>query len=369
MKKIVLLTTAIVTSFSGFAQNRSAATPSGQKAISSIPSFNVGNTLGKSTAEGDTFAFTHITTGDTVTFYYVGGSPYDSGYLNGTNAYDDKAFAERYDFYSPDSSIKVAGVISRFGGTWSQSSTNTVTFKVWTQGPKTAITGNPLYYWSGFPNTELASEQVGITQLRMGVGSAPDTQKLTWFTTPTNYLNDSFFVGYQLNYTFASANGDTIALYGDQQGERNDAVPFTVQNGDTIWQVRNATQYSDNTWNDNFQVATNLYHNLEILPVFIVHITTGVNGISKNNFTLFGNYPNPATNSTNVKYALKAATTISVSVMDVTGRVISTINEGTVASGDHEVTIPTSQLAAGNYVYVIRTGEGDAMAAQFTVAK
>lgn len=368
MKKLLLVSAAIALGTTGFAQNRGPVTASDKTVSLQLPAFNMTNVLGKSTGDGDTFATSHILTGDTVTFYYGDSSPYDSGFVTGTNAYGDKGFAERYDYYSPDSSIKIAGVIARFGGSWLPTSNKSINFRVWTAGPMTNVTGRPNLFLSGFPNAILATEQVNITQLRMGVAAAPDTQKLHWFTTPTGFLNDTFFVGYDINYTFANLAGDTIALYSDQDGERNDNLYYVV-GADTIITTRNATQYSDNSWHDNATDNYQLFHNLEIFPVYIVKYTTSVNGLSKNNFTLYGNYPNPATNSTNVQYAVKNTTEVTIDVMDVTGRTISTSNEGRVAAGEHTATINTSSLPAGTYVYLIRTAEGNGMAAQFTVTK
>jgi hypothetical protein len=74
------------------------------------------------------------------------------------------------------------------------------------------------------------------------------------------------------------------------------------------------------------------------------------------NLSVSQNVPNPFNGQTVVTYNLNEASTVSIQVMDVTGKVISTINEGTQASGAHNVTIDGSTLAVGTYFYTLTAG-------------
>ena len=97
MKKIVILLVAIISGFSSFAQ-RIHSVSAGPVIVTDLNNdvFYNNHPSGKTTATGDTLKLSHITTADTLTIYMVGTK--DSGYVTGTNIWDDKAFAERYDY-------------------------------------------------------------------------------------------------------------------------------------------------------------------------------------------------------------------------------------------------------------------------------
>jgi hypothetical protein len=78
-------------------------------------------------------------------------------------------------------------------------------------------------------------------------------------------------------------------------------------------------------------------------------VTTKVNEISKNNFILGQNTPNPFTSGSAVNYTLaKKANTATFTVTDVTGRIISSENVDTT-TGTHSVNL--GSYAAGVYYY------------------
>ena len=60
-------------------------------------------------------------------------------------------------------------------------------------------------------------------------------------------------------------------------------------------------------------------------------------------------YPNPTNSLTNVSYSLAKNSTVSVSVVDVTGKIVYTATEGNKASGNNKLQIETSALANGAY--------------------
>jgi hypothetical protein len=92
-------------------------------------------------------------------------------------------------------------------------------------------------------------------------------------------------------------------------------------------------------------------------------------GISNRGLTLFGNYPNPANGYTNVKFALNKATNATLTITDMAGRTLRSMDLKTVKAGENLVEINTSDLAAGNYFYMLRTSDGAGMAAQMTVIR
>ncbi|MBS1584146.1 MAG: T9SS type A sorting domain-containing protein [Bacteroidetes bacterium] len=361
MKKTVLLFIAVATCFGAFAQRK--ATHSGKNVVFGPAA------AAKSTAADDTVTMTNINlTTDTLTWYYADASPFDSGIVSGTDAYGDKGYAERYDWNAADSSLEVLGVVALFGGTYNAASTKTVDFKAWNQGAKTSVSTHTFY--DGFPGTEIAAKN-GVSIKTLGMGSTPtasDTPKLWMFTSPTSFLTDTFYVGYQINYNFAQLNGDTIGVYMNKDGERTAPI-YTMQGSDTVVNVKNATMYSDGTWHDNAVDNFGIQSDFFLFAYVVSHHTLSVQGITKNDLTFFGSYPNPATSSTNVKFALKKDAKVVIDIMDASGRMITSLDKGAITAGEHIVNIETSSFAAGNYIYVLRTNKGDGIASQFTVAR
>lgn len=60
-------------------------------------------------------------------------------------------------------------------------------------------------------------------------------------------------------------------------------------------------------------------------------------------------YPNPTNSLTNVSYSLAKNSTVSVSVVDLTGKVVYTATEGNKAAGNNQLKIETTGLANGAY--------------------
>jgi hypothetical protein len=365
MKKLVLLSVAAGVSAVAFGQR--AAVQSFQSAPVNVAQAHV---AAKTTAVGDTFITPLFTTADTFAFYYADNvAPHDSGFIHGTNAYGDKGFAQRYDVKASDSTVKVVGVYSLFGGTVSPSSSNTVDLNVWKQGAKTTW-GRPTLFNSGFPGTILATKTVNVRNL--GIGMTPtesDSFKINWFASATPLITENFFVGFTMNYTWGSIPGDTLGLYHSKQGNRT-AVGYTpFSTSDTTINNYNATMYADGTWHDNFQDNFHLYNKLYIRPIVVIYpASTGV-AITNNDFTFHGNYPNPATSATNISFALAAKTDVTIQVMDLNGRILNTISKTGLSAGENTITVETANLAAGEYVYVINTANGGGIASKFTVIK
>lgn len=362
MKKLFLLTLTAAISMSSFAQkvsfkNFTKSTGRSTTATSSFVHYN--NAANKTTQVGDTLAYYNYYSTDTIDIYYQSGY----GYLFGTNADSVTAAAERYYFDGADSSVSIIGTVAEFIGNVNANSTKKLTVKIWSAGSQTAIPGLNNAYFSGFPDQTLASKQVNFTALNL---TNTDVQL---FANPTSLVSGFVFAGYELDpYNWAAMNGDTVGLMATIPGERHSS-PIVVSGSDTIVNDQNAIKLNGGSWNDVYLATQGVATHLAIAPIFVVHNPLGVTNISKGGLTFFGNYPNPAVNSTNIKFALKNATDVTIKVMDMNGRVVNTISQSKLGAGEHIVPVETSALAAGTYIYSIRTSEGDGMASQLTIVK
>ena len=95
-------------------------------------------------------------------------------------------------------------------------------------------------------------------------------------------------------------------------------------------------------------------------PMVRFNFDPAIVGISENvagNMELGQNIPNPANNTTAINYSVNSNANVTLTVTDMTGKVVMTINEGTKAAGDYKVTLDASTLAGGMYHYTLSNGE------------
>ncbi len=367
MKKLFLLYIAVSLCSVSFAKNRTKTTACPVASCTENTWSSVG---ARTTAVGDTSFLTNIPSGDTLTIY-----KYDSGYgyVTGPNSNGDIGFAERYDINGADSSVTVLGVMAQFSGKVNPLSSKSVNFMVWDITAPTAIDSSLGY--SGFPRSGLDTVNVPVT--RLGIGTTKDTLKA--FLFPTAHLfNVSFFAGYTVSYDYTNLNGDTLGLASSKNGSSIKphltiiTVP-PVDSGantyDTLMNVQNATMWSDFSWHDNYTDNDSLYNNLAIFPIVAIGAPTSVAAITRNNLSLYGNYPNPACNETNIKFAVSQSAAVTIQITDMTGKVLDEVSDQSKSTGVHIMTVNTSQLAAGNYLYIIHTSTGDAIAGKMTIAR
>ena len=84
------------------------------------------------------------------------------------------------------------------------------------------------------------------------------------------------------------------------------------------------------------------------------------NGVTENvteNMELGQNIPNPFNNTTAINYSVAANANVTLTVVDMTGKVVLTVNEGTKAAGDYKIILDASTLAGGMYHYTLSNGE------------
>lgn len=390
MRNLLILFIALLACSPGFAQRR--ITTSTQP----INSFNpysdlfsrTGPTL-RTTAIGDTLAVRNIADTSVLVMHTATSGSNDSGYLTGTNYLLDQGFAEHYYVNGDDSSLMVLGVFAQFSGYVSDTSTQSVSFNIWDESPSVAI--NDTLSYNAFPQDALDTVSVPFAQLGLGNGTAPDTMKLYLFALPTPIWG-SFFAGYTINgnYSFSSSNNiglastvdsvaghdsytllttqtyaDTFYYAGDTTILSIDTFTYTTEN--IVRNVRNATMESDYSWYDNLTQNDSLRNHLAIYPIVAVLDPTGVKSVTKNNLTFYGNYPNPATSNTNIKFSLLKQDNVTIQIIDIRGQMISSIAQPGLDAGTHIVPVNTSLMPSGDYIYLIRTASGDGMAGKMTV--
>jgi alpha-amylase len=109
----------------------------------------------------------------------------------------------------------------------------------------------------------------------------------------------------------------------------------------------------------NTQTIQNI--NLEPYETIILNygpvLTSNENVENPQNFQLHQNYPNPFNPSTNISFYLPQSAEVQLSVYDVTGRLVATLENGLRNAGSHVVPFDASALSSGMYFYKIEAGE------------
>lgn len=100
----------------------------------------------------------------------------------------------------------------------------------------------------------------------------------------------------------------------------------------------------------------------------VATIDASVNENNAQNSILKQNIPNPAFGTTSINFELVKANTVSLSVYDVTGKLMKTINEGNLSLGMHTINVETATLDAGVYFYTLTVGD-EQMTKKMTVMK
>jgi glycosidase len=72
-------------------------------------------------------------------------------------------------------------------------------------------------------------------------------------------------------------------------------------------------------------------------------------------FRLEQNYPNPFNPSTKIRFTLANTSKIKLTVCDILGKEIRTLVDGKMTAGIHEITFDAGNIAAGVYIYSLRT--------------
>jgi len=132
-------------------------------------------------------------------------------------------------------------------------------------------------------------------------------------------------------------------------------VTVTCESGKVLWTLGNQPD-SDNS---GVQQSENGWFSLQSEPSIELNFdaTLSIEDENElNNLNVSQNVPNPFTGQTVVSYNLNETSTVSLQIMDVTGKVISTLNEGSQAAGAHNISVDGASLAAGTYFYTLTAG-------------
>ncbi len=200
--------------------------------------------------------------------------------------------------------------------------------------------------------------RVGVFSHKAGsIGGIPNLQLGTYVTKPFTALTAGTYNEVDLtplNLTMTS--GVNFHVTFDLIGTSGDTLQFITDDGASPTS-RSSSYYdagSGATWY-NFQDPLN-YGDGYNLVVRAYLSTTGVGGeqeivLLPDGFALKQNYPNPFNPSTTIPFDLEQGGRITLTVVDMLGRVVATLVDGEeYSAGSHLVTFDARNLASGAYM-------------------
>lgn len=276
------------------------------------------STGGGGTNSCDTIWLPSADPNDTWTLYPAQGG----GFISGNNAYGDLAKAESYTpvnstSYISDIIVYIGDIVSTSGDPNSR-----LAFVIYDMdGTGTSTTGTV-----AAPGTILGAGSVALSLL-----SSANPILIGMPSTVT--VNSPYAVG--VDFSLLSA-GDSVAI-------------VTTSDGDAGNSERSWEQWSDNSWHTFLEPNSWEYDvDLVLIPIECDQLPVGIaTQVEANEFYIF---PNPANNVLNVVSGSDLSNTSTLSVIDVSGQLIS---ETTLTN--KQTALDVSQLAAGIYFAKLTT--------------
>jgi len=165
------------------------------------------------------------------------------------------------------------------------------------------------------------------------------------FEDPLDLEADAvYFVGVIAEYE--SEGGLTVRAELDSDTDNSTGEYNVTGDGDFVWFT-----------SQNYTPAVRLITGARVA----VDELANMNGI-----TLAQNIPNPASNTTTFRFDLNSSRSVILEIRDISGRVVSTLSEGTLGAGSHTIDFDINHLSSGLYTYTL-IADGISLTKKMTV--
>jgi hypothetical protein len=109
----------------------------------------------------------------------------------------------------------------------------------------------------------------------------------------------------------------------------------------------------DNSGNQSAGDGANYIQDLNIMTYVTINTNIGLEENFTNGIKLGQNMPNPFAGNSTIAYELEKTGVVTFEIMDITGKKVLGINEGSKSAGKHNLTIDGSLLSPGVYFYTL----------------
>ncbi|OQX72228.1 MAG: hypothetical protein B6D61_14545 [Bacteroidetes bacterium 4484_249] len=154
----------------------------------------------------------------------------------------------------------------------------------------------------------------------------------------------------QNKFTEAIANYESVIL---NDPTYNDSVYAVIDIGNTYEEAGN---YKSTLGQLSYLIPASRARHVEKTVDLLLSLKTEEIKpiIEKGGFDLGQNYPNPFDNTTTINYYVPNQCKISFEILDILGREVLNLNQGTIQKGEQKITVDLSNFAPGVYYYVLK---------------
>lgn len=198
------------------------------------------------------------------------------------------------------------------------------------------------HLFDGFDDNFLAEQYGGILQ---------STDEFDIIAGNTNAVGEPVTTWYTLVFDepYLASAGDWLGAGFEHYGGSN------VQYGESKFTQDN-TAFIYGPFGSGS--AYDWYYTNEVPMVRLNLNPNAVNTISEESvnttgFEMFPSFPNPTNGVTRVQFRLDRAADVNFEVIDITGKVVYTLDMGTQAPGYNSISVDASEFAAGVYTYTL----------------
>jgi hypothetical protein len=186
-----------------------------------------------------------------------------------------------------------------------------------------------------------------------GEGESGNMRKMSKYIFVPNHV-DLVLTGHSHFYQRNFVSGIPHLVIGAAGGPLQD--PDT-----SAYTVKSAKEYNfaiiDVTLTD---LVVMVYNNTGGL-IDSLHLHKTITGVEKNNevvsnIVLYDNFPNPFSNTTNIKFLVAKSSDVKIVISDITGHEIKTLVNEKLKPGNYEYLFDGSSLPDGTYFYNIKAG-------------
>lgn len=220
-----------------------------------------------------------------------------------------------------------------------------------------------------FPSSVMEVIKVPLTDADIGIPGVNIKTKTIYanhFPVAGGGLVGAVF-GFKPGYSYALSDTaqNSFYFYSSMPNGTNTYITYVPDDWNVSQIVTRNGRYqqSPNEFNRLFMPTYSFllgYQLQEHLVSYYISGTFDV-GVKENNSSsglkVFQNEPNPANQTTLVRYELAAGAAVLLEVHDVTGRIVAQRNEGMQTAGRHVAVIDISSLSTGLYTYTLKAGD------------
>ena len=170
-------------------------------------------------------------------------------------------------------------------------------------------------------------------------------------------ISDTNYIG--LNYIFNNSNSGRIYDFYN-----NTSLPIKAENN--FWGTGNLDSVEAHIFHQPDSAALGF---VDYMPIFIPVGITSNNSEIPFEYKLYDAYPNPFNPETRIKFDIKAASNVKLTIYDISGREIERLVNQNMNAGSYIVNFNASRYSSGIYFYKLEVRQAGSTTGSFAETK